>query len=266
MGGLSWKCLHGLIEVVALQSKGIGKTTWNGSQHGCEHLSFRISMPLASAHSKVLINRWRRPQKKCTCFFLEAAWSLIAFRMHLGMEAWMMSPCIMKWHMFIRKHFPMTALLWGHCHWGETQRCIHGADSPPNAEASVRWFTWFLNQISEPRNLLATTISVYANMESSHGFILAFVQVACGEFWLVQGLSKKIDVGSTSRRMDGWSSRPMAGRRALRTEVTWLWRGAIPPLGTVLVELNMIFWNYLWSCLRIALVNLSSFIDQFRLF
>ena len=80
-------------------------------------------------------------------------------------------------------------------------------------------------------------------------FYSYLVQVACGEFWLVQGLSKKFDVGSTSRRMDGWSSRPMAGRRALRTEVTWLWRGAIPPLGTVLVELMNFEYEFLKLCL-----------------
>lgn len=243
---------------VALQSQGIGKTTWNGSQHGCEHLSTRISMPLASAHSKVLINRWRRPQKKCTCFFLEAAWSLIAFRMHPGMEAWMMSPCIMKWHMFIRKHFPMTALLWGHCHWGETQRCIHGADSPPNVEASVRWFTWFLNQISEPPRFPFTQIWNLPTV-----LFLPLFKLHAGNSGWYRGCPRDL----TLEALPGeWTD----GRRVRWLdeepwELRWRGYGVAPYLrwGRSLWSLWIfeIMFDPVWG-----LVNLSRFIDQFRLF
>lgn len=246
MGGLSWKCL-GLFDWswMALQSKGIGKQpeTVVNMDVSIYQLGYRCLLQV--------------PIQKC--------WSTgdgdPKRNAHVFFGSGLKSNCIphASWHGGMDDVTMHHEMAYVHSQTF-SHDCIALRSLPLGRNAKVHPWGWFSTQdgsicsmihlIFEP-NIRTPTISVYANMESSHGFILTFVQVACGEFWLVQGLSKKFDVGSTSRRMDGWSSRPMAGRRALRTEVTWLWRGAIPPLGTVLVEL-MNFWNYVWSCLRIG--------------
>ena len=261
-GGIVLKMFARFDWSVALQSKGIGKTTWNGSQHGCEHLSSRISMPLASTHSKVLINRWRRPQKKCTCFFF---WS--------GLK----SNCVphASWHGGVDDVTMHHEMAYVHSQTF-SHDCIALRSLPLGRNAKVHPWGWFSNQ----HGLFDDSLDFwtkYPNPGTCWQPRFPFTQIWNLPTVLFLPLFK-LHAGNS-----GWyrgcprnlTLEALPGEWTDGRRVRWLdeepwelkWRGyGVAPYlrwGRSLWSLWIfeIMFDPVWG-----LVNLSRFIDQFRLF
>ena len=251
-------------------------------------------MPLASTPSPKI----HLPQKM-HMFFCGSCLKFIAFLMHHSMEAWMigcgwmcffycfsMSPCIMKWHMFIRKIFP-----WLHCSkvtaTGEKRKgasmgpILHPTRKPmfddpdfwtkyQNPRTCRQPLFLCMRIWNIPAVLFFFCSSLYTGIvQEIWRWIFLLSKGNCLWNFFLRFLLPQLDIHeplpgewTDGRRVRWLDEEPW--------ELRWSGYGVAPYLrwGLSLCSSIWIFeyedWNYVWSCLGIALVNLSRFIDQFR--